>query len=315
MVTLRRVLRRGFILVSRFLLATLPATQACQLIRRFTRLLPWEWGQPLIARLSPVLDKFSLPVIAARTKHKFAMWLDLKDTSIQRYLFFLGEWEADATKAIKSILREGDVFFDLGANVGYFSLVGADIVGSGGRIYAFEAQSTLCSQLRENLSLNEIKNVRVVNVAVTDKVCDLVIEDVSALGNRGAATLLPRRSDMPVVKVAGTSVDDFCFSEGIERVSLIKMDIEGSEMLALRGMRALLSCPQAPTLLCEINEPLLQRMGSSGDELRSYLADLGYEAYELTEGGPRKLETSVRTLPVNLLGDNYVFAKKPAEQR
>lgn len=312
MITPQNILRRAFILTSRFLLASLSPIRACQTIRTFTWLLPWKWGHQLVPHLSLLLNDRALPAVRLNTKHDFQMCLDLADTSIQRHVFFLGEWEPEETNIIKLILRKGDVLLDVGANVGYFSLLAAHLVGDHGKVYAFEAQPSLCAQLESNLTLNGLCNVEVLNVAVADRISDLVIEDVSALGNRGAAMLIPRGPKIPVITVKGTTVDDFCRSRGISKVNLVKMDIEGSEMLALRGMNLLLSSPDAPDLLCEINEPLLNRMGSSGDEVRSYLRSLGYDMYQPTSNGIQKVISHRLTVSEDLLGDNYLFSKRSA---
>ena len=238
------------------------------------------------------------------------MLLDLADTSIQRYIYFLREWEPNEAKIIKSALREGDVFLDLGANVGYFSLLAAQVVGATGKVYAFEAQPAICVQLKENVNLNGFVNVQIMNLAIADRISDFIVEDVSGLGNRGAAMLIPREPGMPVIKVAGTTIDEFCRSQQVKDVGLIKMDIEGSEMLALKGMRDLLSTPNAPDMLCEINEPLLKRMGSSGNEIYSYMSGMGYQMYQSSKRGLERVVAKEFAAHSDPLGDNYFFSKR-----
>jgi len=297
-------LRMCAALFARGILAAFPSRGACRIIRFLSFRLPWAWGNSAIFHLSPYVDGHHPPFVEAPTKSGFRMHLDLRDRWIQRYIYFLGTWDRDSTKIVHSVLRDGDVFFDVGANVGYFTLMAAKLVGPRGRVYAFEPEPELYSQLSRNVTLNGMKNVELANVAVTDRSGKILIENVAYIGNRGAASLVPRQPGMPMIEVNAISLDEFSRMHGIARIRLIKMDIEGAEMLALQGMIGLLSAPTVPDLLCEVDDRLLRRMGFRDEDVYSLLSSLGFKRYAITPKGLEEVEPGLNP------GENLYFSKR-----
>ncbi len=304
-----RLLRMAFVLFTRVLLASLPAATACRVIRFITIHLPRSWGEIALSYMNDYIDGYRLPSVEVRTKPGFLMRLELRDRWVQKSIYFLGKWEHDSTEIVSSTLKEGDVFFDLGANVGYFTLLAAQFVGRRGQVYAFEPVPEIFAKLEQNVKLNGFNHVTLVNAAVTDRSGKVAIEDVSCLTNLGTASLVPRQPGIPMLEVPAVSLDEFCRSHTITRIKLIKMDIEGAEMLALRGMSDLLSASRAPDLLCEVDDALLSRMGARAEDLCEFLSSLGFQIYRLT---PRGLQ--VVNANSILSGQNYYFSKWPREK-
>lgn len=96
------------------------------------------------------------------------MSLDTRDI-IQRYLYIFGIWEPNITHWMRRRLKPGDVLLDIGANVGYYTLLGARLVGSAGRVVAFEPSPTIRASLLRNIELNELDNVEVQGYAVSSE--------------------------------------------------------------------------------------------------------------------------------------------------
>jgi FkbM family methyltransferase len=189
-------------------------------------------------------------------------------------------------------------------------LVAAQAVGPEGHVYAFEPVPELFSALKRNVELNGFRNVTCVRAAVTDRSGEVAIEDTSSLPSKAGATLLARSPDMPMINVPAVTIDGFSCEHELTKVDFVKMDIEGSEVLALRGMSKLLSGPQGPDVLCEVTDSLLKRMGSGGEELCRFLINLGYAPYKPVYHRLERTSTNGEriTLPSNL-GENYFFSK------
>ncbi|NED81952.1 FkbM family methyltransferase, partial [Streptomyces sp. SID11233] len=113
--------------------------------------------------------------------------VDTRDL-IQRYIYMFGMWEPNLTKWLGSRLKPGDVFVDVGANIGYFSALGARLVGPGGAVVSVEASPTFAELLRANLRLNRGDNVRLVEQAVSDREETLTLVLASS-ANMGANSI------------------------------------------------------------------------------------------------------------------------------
>jgi FkbM family methyltransferase len=161
--------------------------------------------------------------------------------------------------------------FDVGANLGMYSLMAARRVGPQGEVHAFEPTPRLVRKVRDNAGLNGFSNIVVNQVAVADKLGTAQFflcadDDQSSL----AAV-----SDS-VISVRTITLDDYIAENGIPRVDLMKIDVEGAEVRALEGGERLLSRPYAPTIFLEINPLALEKMGSSAGALESLLRGHGY---------------------------------------
>lgn len=157
---------------------------------------------------------------------------------IQRMVLYFGVWEPDVSHVIEQNLNNGDVFVDIGANIGYDTLLASSRVGSTGKVVAIEASTRTFAFLQRNLALNPAStNVRAVNVAVAEKPgrLDLFEQDE---GNIGAATTLASRGGKLLASVDALPLDRILTPEEMQRLRLIKMDVEGAEPPILRHILA-----------------------------------------------------------------------------
>jgi FkbM family methyltransferase len=156
---------------------------------------------------------------------------------------------------ILRMLQPGMTFFDVGSNIGLFSLAaGRKFSGQACSIYAFEPCPSTCSILEENLLLNELATVRVVRVALTDQAGEASLYVNAALKDALNSLADPSHTDANVVRqeiVQTTTLDDFLASERIARVDVMKVDVEGAELQVFLGARKLLEQPDAPLILYE----------------------------------------------------------------
>jgi FkbM family methyltransferase len=155
---------------------------------------------------------------------------------ISRTILYFGFWEPNNSALIGSILKPGDVFVDVGANIGYYTLLGSSLVGAKGRVISIEASPAIFAQLQENSAMNGASNVRLVNHAVSDSVGELPLYG-GTRWNRGASSTTVHEFDQePEASVAAAPLDALLSKHEMEHIALIKIDIEGGELPVLRRL-------------------------------------------------------------------------------
>lgn len=152
-----------------------------------------------------------------------------------------GTSEPLVQKAIVNALSAGDTCFDLGANVGFFTMIAAQAVGARGKVYAFEPAPNTAAELRANIAMNHLSQITVIEAAVTDSVGEASFVEIDD-------NLQSRLAEEGRLKVKIVSVD----SLGLPAPDLIKIDVEGAEKLAITGMRSMIE-RHRPTSLCEVH--------------------------------------------------------------
>lgn len=162
------------------------------------------------------------------------------------------------------MIKPGSVVFDIGANIGFFSLLASRLVGTHGAVYAFEPHPRNAAILRRHVTLNHASNVTVIEAAVSDR-----SGQVRLMGDGSTA-----RVDSQGVSVAALALDDLHDDGNIRTPVVIKMDVEGAELAALKGMRELLQAT-LPDLLIEFHGAFAD--GQDLDTLScQLLKELGY---------------------------------------
>jgi FkbM family methyltransferase len=200
---------------------------------------------------------------------------------------FAGRYEAQETLILRALLQPGDTFVDVGANWGYFSLVAARLVGRAGTVISLEPHPTLLEQLCQNVRRNGLGHVRPLGIAACDQTRQLILECVEVgLGNSGGSRVVNKPSPgKRVYTVPGQSVDDALDRCGVEGVACLKMDIEGGEALALKGLRGL-AMGRYRRILVELHPSLLGAQGYSVREVVSILERAGYQGWVIDHAGP-----------------------------
>ena len=160
---------------------------------------------------------------------------------IQRMILYFGVWEPDVSRVIEQNLSAGDVFVDIGANIGYDTLLASSRVGATGKVVSIEASPRTFALLQRNLAANpSSSNVRAVNAAVSDKPGTLDLYEINE-GNIGAATTLASRGGTLMASVEALPLAEILKPDELARLRLIKMDVEGAEPPILRHLLEQLS--------------------------------------------------------------------------
>jgi FkbM family methyltransferase len=203
------------------------------------------------------------------------MELDSRDF-VTRTLMLEGKWEEATTRAILGPLSEGSVFIDMGAHVGYYSLLASRRVGQSGRVVTIEANPVTATRLRRNLELSRVSNVTVYELACADEEREFTFFAANAI-NPGQSSLSGDNAGhaRTGVTVSGSSLDRIVAPLRLGRVDVVKMDVEGAELKALVGMRQVLQTYR-PKLVMELKDELLRGMGASIGQVEEFLTQQGY---------------------------------------
>jgi len=205
---------------------------------------------------------------------------DSKDL-IESYLYYFGIWEPHLTHWIETSLKPGDTFIDVGANIGYYSLLASNLVGDSGCVVAIEASAPLFGRLGRNLSRNRASNVRAINFAVSD-VRGVVSVYAAHDYNRGKTSILPLE-DFPLEgSVDCAPLPELLRPAEIEHARIIKIDVEGAEYAVVSGLRAMLEATQHDLeIVVEISPQRLAEIGKDARDIIGYFVDAGFYPYTL----------------------------------
>jgi FkbM family methyltransferase len=179
---------------------------------------------------------------------------------------------------LERLLQPGDVFVDGGANVGLFSLVAARRVGPSGRVLAFEPVPRLAAAARANARLNGFDWIEVDTRALSDSEGDSELVELAG----GLSSFAPGHPGGVARRVATARLDSVVHAGPVR---LVKLDVEGAEVKALRGARRLLERDR-PDLLLEVEPGHLERQGCTPGEIDELLDRLGYLAFEVSADEP-----------------------------
>jgi FkbM family methyltransferase len=206
--------------------------------------------------------------------------LDLTEY-MERHIY-LQDFDPLETRFLKKQVKPGWIAIDIGANVGYYSLLLSRLVGPDGSVYAFEPESNNWQKLSKTIELNQPTNLRAHKMALADS-CKLVSIVRGPSGNSGKTHLgscLSQDSEM----VEQITLDAFVTRNDLKRVDFVKVDIEGCEERFITGGSKTFSRFK-PLLLIELNPAALKGFGSSADSLVSRLREFGYQLFALGWSG------------------------------
>jgi FkbM family methyltransferase len=259
-------------------------------VRRLVKRLPPALVRPVRKRLiakgprSKVIDPLadSMRLIPSTMNH--GPMRGLLFTGGDTVGYSLGASEPTVQRAVETHLQRGDVFYDVGANVGFLSLLAAKSVGPDGHVYCFEPQPSVLPLLTRNLEQNGYSNYDVIEAAVSDRPGHAKLE-LNARGRSGEARLASARAGHDVtsprsghaVDVRVVTLDEL----DLPAARLVKIDVEGAESQVLRGMARVMR-EHRPTLIIEIHD-------EQGSSVESILSEAGYRSEVLNDDGMRHL--------------------------
>jgi FkbM family methyltransferase len=219
-----------------------------------------------------LLSRDTLTWVQVRHGPAQGIWLHLNPRTGRDY--FNGDVEPEVQTALQEYLRPGMTVYDIGANIGFFSLLAARIVGATGRVAAFEADPEIAARLRENVERNKGAPISVEEKAVWSSSTPVFFAraDAEVSPDRGLGHVIDNDADKSApstIRVEAVSVDEYVRQSGAP--DFIKCDVEGAEVEVFRGAEQLLR-ERLPLILCEMHGDKNREM------LLQTLADLGYRS-------------------------------------
>jgi len=209
---------------------------------------------------------------------------------MQRRIFWMGFYSQGVVALIKRTVTEGMTVLDVGANVGEITLVCSKLVGTSGHVFAFEPAERIRESLTRNVNANAIKNVSISSVGLADYDGSATIYESCGQGapddeHHGLGSLYGNPSEhcsLGVIKI--TQLDRVCEELSIQRIDLIKIDVEGAELACLRGAKNIISSMR-PRIIIEIQAYSSHRAGYDQGDILDFLSTFGYEFHLIDARG------------------------------
>ena len=248
-------------------------------IRRFSGKKGYGYASRTI--LAHILrNKGLIPVVHTKSKIPVSLRCNLDDW-IPWNVFLHGCYskESGCEKCMINDSINAKCIFDVGANIGYYTLQFASLSQ---KVFAFEPLSYQVSELEKNLSLNHFTNVQITENIVSstnDQLMRIYFSGINNSGKSSVEVFSERYEDKYSI-----TLDSYCRQENISVIEIIKIDVEGHELNVLRGMHFLLTHKRVLKIYIEINQKTLAAANSSPEEVFSLLSSYGYRAYDISNG-------------------------------
>jgi FkbM family methyltransferase len=254
---------------------------------------PAPWWVRTAAKVVPWLPFGRYRVLHAlpRRRAPFAMRLprraggyrfrcDLRD-SISREVCFTGQYEPQETLLLRALLRPGMTFLDVGASWGYHTLLAAGLVTPSGRVVSLEPDPRSFAALCWNLAANALAHATPLHLAAADEAGTLPLAGYQESGGNAGLSRLAVAGAAATHWVPASPLDAVLDGLGVGRVDLVKMDIEGAEGAALRGLAARLQAAQVDRVLLELHPGQLAEQGSGVAQVVAFLQGHGYRGWRV----------------------------------
>src|SRR3989344_4015284 len=226
---------------------------------------------PILDRINTTFIKHLKSDVVVIDGHK--LFLDADDSM---RLSTRGYYEPFITEIVKKNIKKGDVVLDIGAHIGYYTLLFARLVGEKGKVYAFEPDPENFALLKKNVEVNGYRNVVLEQKAVSDNPGTVKLH----LGGRSAHHSIYKNmySCNRSVDVKSVRLDDY-----IDTVNFIKIDVEGAEYSAFKGMQSILRKNKKLRMITEMVPLFLKNIGVTPSEFVQLLTDTGLSLYLIDE--------------------------------
>ncbi len=206
-----------------------------------------------------------VPIVRGKLKGK--KWV--KGSGVNAY--WLGNYDFRQTECFEKFLKKGDVVFDIGAHVGFYSLLSAELVGENGEIFSFEPLLENYEYLKKHIKINNYKNIIAFNVAVSDR-------EGAPFFSKGEYAATGRLADSGEIKVNAIAIDDWIKNKRLPVPNVIKIDVEGAEVKVLKGAEATLK-KFHPFIFLSVHGEKLK------EECFAILRDCGYNLESTGDSG------------------------------
>jgi FkbM family methyltransferase len=280
---------------------------ALEVLAAYVRHAPIDIGKWRLAlRSIELVRKYGTKLGARtiRTKHGFRMKLNLADW-VDQHIYATGEFEPDVIAVARRFLQTGMTALDIGANVGFLTMVFSSIVGGRGRVIALEPQPVAINRLKVNLELNPDVYVELHQIAASDEEGEINF-NCGPFEHSGIGSIRQLNRESKQISVRTVKVDSILDPQ--LRINLVKIDVEGAELKVISGMQETIA-RWKPDLIIEVSDSYLTQMGGSAAELCNTLCSFGYSMFQIGWDGLTKIDGWHSGLPDQF---NAVFTTTPS---
>lgn len=276
------------------------------LVLRYLRYVPGHW---LKAYLRDGVVGHTVRPVLYTNRDGIHFELDVHDI-IQRDIYIYNYYEPEDVRAFRRLVGPGDVVFDVGANIGQYTLLASKLVGSPGHVFAFEPSPDVLPKLKKHLLMNHADNVELAAKAVAESDGTASFYPAAQESNQGVGSLLPAESyraelrSSQAVEVEVTTLDSFCDQHGIESIDLLKVDVEGLDLDVLRGAERILARSPHVVVMSEVEPLNFVQRGFSFDDFIDYMQQRGFSPYYAVASG------RLRALSEDDVGKTNLFFKR-----
>jgi FkbM family methyltransferase len=213
-------------------------------------------------------------------------------------------YEPDQTEIVKKVVRSGDIVIDVGAHVGYYTLLFAQIVGNKGKVYAFEPDPKNFQLLKKNVEVNEFQNVVLEQKAVSNKngETQLFIDKENRAENRIYDARMNDTNES--IQIKSIRLDDY-FQDLEEEINFIKIDAEGSESGIFYGMDSIIKKNPNLKIITEYFPFLIKKFGLEPKKFIHILLDLGFQLYDILDKNKTNKPIDVNKFSENVRNEKY----------
>lgn len=231
-----------------------------------------------VGRVGSTILERGLPRSLYRTPSGDLFWLN-NTGYLDQKIIQEGEFEPMSTAAIKRLVKPGFTVLDVGANIGYYTVLTSKLVGDAGRVIAFEPTKHFLEVLNRNIAVNNLKNIEVLPLGLSNKACEMVID----IGPSSATLHSPIGFDevLSTEKIQLSTLVDFVRESKLARIDFIKIDIDGHEPILFDGAWPVLDA-MSPTILCEVSHLHYLQAGCTAWDFYAKVKEHGYLIYDET---------------------------------
>ena len=231
------------------------------------------------------------------------------DEHIFRHIYFHGEYDPETSRLLQKLVEPGQVWLDVGGNVGFFTILLSKGVGQTGRVYVFEPNPPMVERIQASLALNKATNVELIPHAVSnesnkDIIFYVPVGDGHNSGRASAVKFEDLSSTVKEVKVSTINLDDYLEKSSV-KPDFMKIDIEGFEINAFRGMERTMRKNPPKLIISELNQ--LPGVLATPIEIISYLSGFDFVPYIIGDTG---LKPYINGTPVDPKDMNFAFVQK-----
>lgn len=241
--------------------------------------------------LSPIVNLFKPDwVMVGNNK----MYIDKNDRVVSMELILSGVWEEYETNLFKKHLKPGNIVLDIGANIGYHTLIAAERVGKTGHVYAFEPDPKNFQLLKKSVEVNGYKNVTLEQVALSNKNGQGKLF-LSNEDNYGDLRIFDSQDMRASTQIKLMALDTY-FKDKNPQIDVIKLDVQGSEALVITGAQQTLKKNKHLKLFTEFWPKALRLSGSSATDYFSLLTKNGFKISEIDVKHKRLIKVALKKL-------------------